>query len=141
MGISTCSSQTYQGLEIKQLRDPARRPMFEEYLDHSGICHVPWDVDVNTHALWLQQVVQDTMKQALPLKKDLPRSSYVPVPEAAWRIRQNKQHLKKRTADRKVGFLTAVLQLVLHFPVEASHQRAEDRTFASLGEQVRQNKA
>ena len=98
------------GLDIRKLREPERLAAFEDALDRTGINQVPWDVDVNTHALWLQQAVQSALCAALPKKCDVPRSPY--IPERAWKIRERKQRLKRLTLARKTHYRGEVRELV-----------------------------
>ena len=90
------------GLDIRCLREPETLAAFEDALDRSGVYHIPWDTDVNTHALWFQQAVTGALHHVLPRKKDMPRGSY--IPDAAWRLRQQKVTFKRRTLHRKTSF-------------------------------------
>ena len=99
-----------QGFDVRRLRDPETLAAFDAYIDRCGLHYIPWDVDVNTHALWFQQAISGALSAVLPRKQDVPKSSY--IPDEAWRLRQRKMELKKRTLQRKQGFRLKVQRAV-----------------------------
>ena len=100
-----------QNLDVRKLADPGVRENFERALDASGMHEIPWDVDVNTHALWVQQAINWSLQQVLPQRSEVPRSPY--ITNEVWELRKAKILFKRKTAVRKKNFLPTVLSAVM----------------------------
>ena len=70
-----------------------------------------WDLDVNAHAAEFQEHVLRIFGEEIPWRNDRPRSRY--LSDATWRLRQQKQNLRSKTANRRRDFRTIVLSLAL----------------------------
>ena len=108
-GVAPARLRRTQGLDVRKLDEPARLAIFEDCLDRSGVGSISWEVDVNTHALWVQQAINRALWQALPKRQDTPKSNY--VPETAWHLRHAKGNFKKNTRNRKAGYKFEAVRL------------------------------
>ena len=68
-----------------------------------------WRMDVNAHADYVQSHFHNVLDEIVPWQPGAPRSAH--VSDAAWELRQKKQSLKGRTANRRRDFRRDLLGL------------------------------
>ena len=72
------------------------------------IANVPWSVDVNSHAAYIEQAAHGILIKHFSIPQGSPRSTY--ISEAVWEKRTQRNILKARTRFWKDGHKTALLR-------------------------------
>ena len=94
-------------LDLRALKDPRIAGTVAEVIASTALYQVPWEMDVNAHAQFLQTTITAAMEQVLPKKDSRPRANY--INDQVWKLRALKHQHKKRTASRKDGWKLDVL--------------------------------
>ena len=72
------------------------------------IAALPWFLDVNLHAAYIEQASHDILKEHFAVKVDGPRSSY--ISDEVWQLRTQRNSLKAGTRFWKEGHRVALLK-------------------------------
>ena len=97
-----------RGYDPRKLRQPEALDMVDYWIEVFNLKSIPWELDVNLHAQIVQDALYAILCSVAPVDARGPASSY--VPDAAWRIRESRQTLKKLTRWRKAEYGVAVLR-------------------------------
>ena len=88
--------------DARKLAKPEVQAAVDYWLECMGLHLIPWELDVNSHAQAIQDGVERILCAVAPVDHNKPLSTY--IPDEAWRIREARQALKKRTRHRKEAF-------------------------------------
>ena len=92
--------------DVSRLTSPEGRECLSDALRE--IAGVPWSVDVNSHAAYIEQAAHDILKKHFAIPRDGLRSTY--ISEAVWDKRARRNLLKARTRFWKDGHRTVLLR-------------------------------
>ena len=108
----TCVADARAGLLLRRrydtskLTSPEGRELVAQALQY--VEAVPWSVDVNAHAAWIEQASHDVLREHFSVRTDGPRSSY--ISDKVWQVRARRNHLKAVTRFWKEGHRIALLK-------------------------------